>query len=242
MAVKPEKANISGEVEATLSGKQFRELSKNLKTMFKKNSKDLRSHLNEMKDQISDVSGLLQTELEKQNLEILTTLRSAGDSAKRSDNSSADLLSQVSSLRDYLAKQQNLVKRFQDGYDWTVLKNFCQRIIRCIDDVEKRMNSTDGVTADHSQDLETIYDQLVFALDGNGIEQFRPEIDTPYSGQEKIAEVVGKDPSEKGEPGHISQVVNPGYFYYIDDEHQKLIRPAKVRLYMKQTEGSDNIE
>lgn len=225
------KTDEQGKVEVTLSRKQFRKLSKGLRNL-----------MNEVKDQITDIDGLLQTELEKQNLEILTTLRSAGDFAKRSDNSSADLLSQVSSLRDYLAKQQNFVRRLQDGYDWTVLKNFCNRIIRCIDDVEKRMNSADAITDAHRQDLEMIYDQLVFVLDGNGIEQFKPEIDTPYSGQEKTAEVVGKDPSEKGEPGHISQVVNPGYFYYINEEHQKLIRPARVRLYKIQQERSDNIE
>ena len=198
--------------------------------------------MSDTKGHIADIQGLLQTELEKQNLEILAALKSAGDFAKRSDNSVADLLSQVSSLRDYLAKQQNMVKRFQDGYDWTVLKNYCKRIIRCIDDVEKRMNSTKNTAEDHRLDLEMIYDQLVFALDGSGIEQFRPEVDTPYAGQEKIAEVIGKDSSEKGKPGHISQVVNPGYLYYISDEHQKLIRPAKVRLYEKHVEGSDDIE
>ncbi len=242
MAGKSEKAEKSGKAGVMLSAKQFKKLSKNLEIMFKKNSKDLRNLINDTKGQIADINGLLQTGLEKQNLEILTVLRSAGDCAKRSDNSAADLLSQVSSLRDYLAKQQNMVKRLQDGYDWTVLKNFCQRIIRCIDDVEKRINSSKEATDAHRQDLEMIYDQLVFALDGSGIEQFKPEVDTPYSGQEKIAEVVGKDSCEKGVSGHISQVVNPGYQYYISDEHQKLIRPAKVRLYEKQSEGSDDID
>lgn len=242
MTSKSEKADKPGKVEAKLSARQFKELSKNLKTMFKKNSDDQRNLLNEAKYQIAELSGLLQTEIEKQNLEILAGLRSAGDCAKRSDNSAADLLSQVSSLRDYLAKQQSLVKRLQDGYDWSVLKNFSQRIIRCIDDVEKRMNSAEDASDDHRQDLEMIYDQLVFALDGSGIEQFKPEIDTPYSGQEKIAEVVGKDPLENGIPGHISQVLNPGYLFYISDEHQKLIRPARVKLYEKQSEGSDKVE
>ncbi|NOQ23611.1 MAG: nucleotide exchange factor GrpE [Candidatus Aegiribacteria sp.] len=242
MAGKSGKTGKSGKVEAALSAKQFKELSKNLQNMFKKNTKDLRNLMNDTKSQIADIHELLQTELEKQKLDILAALRSAGDCAKRSDNSAADILSQVSSLRDYLAKQQNMVKRFQDGYDWTVLKNFCQRIIRCIDDIEKRTNSLKEATDAHRQDLEMIYDQLVFALDGSGIEQFKPEVDTPYSGQEKIAEVVGKDPCEKGVPGDISQVVNPGYLYYISDEHQKLIRPAKVKLYEKQSEGSDDIE
>jgi len=179
--------------------------------------------------------------VEKQRLETLATVRSAVDSVSRSDESMRETASQLSSLRDYVARQQNLVKRFQDGYDWTVIRNFCRRIIRCIDDVEKRLAS-DSLQEDHRNDLELVRDQLVFALDGNGVEQFRPRTDTPYTGQERMAEVVGKDPPDGGEPGHISAVVQPGYLYYISEELQKLVRPARVRLYQRKPEGSDEGE
>jgi len=236
------KAN-SGKSDIQLSGKQFKELSNQIEKLFRRSSDDLRDVLREVMIQMTDMAETLQTSLGNQTIETLAAIRSAGDSVKRSDITSADMLSQVSSLRDYLARQQNLVKRFQDGYDWTVLKNFCQRIIRTIDDIEKRMNSGDSMSDAHRQDLEMIYDQLVFTLDGSGIEQFRPEADIPYTGQEKIAEVVGKDTTEDdNKTGNISRVINPGYYYYVSEEHQKLIRPAKVRLYMKKPEGSDEVE
>ncbi len=231
----------SGKPDMKLSARQFKELKKQIEKLFGRSSDDLRDVLREVMAQMTDMGKTLQTSLGNQTIETLAAIRSAGDSVKRSDTTSADMLSQVSSLRDYLARQQNLVKRFQDGYDWTILKNFCNRIIRIIDDIEKRMNS--DVSDAHRQDLEVIYDQLVYTLDGSGIEQFRPETDIPYAGREKIAEVVGKDTTEdENKAGNISRVINPGYYYYVSEEQQKLIRPAKVRLYIEKSEGSDEIE
>lgn len=243
MAEKTEKADKTGKGDAQLTGKQFKELSKQLETLFKRNSNDMHDLRKEVRKQISNISELVQAGLEKQSLETLSAFKSADDFARRSDGSTADLLSQVSSLRDYLSRQQNLVRKLQDGYDWTILRSFCLRIIRCIDDVEKRLKSTDDISDAHRQDLEMIHDELVFALDGSGVEQFQPEIDTPYSGQERFAEVTGKSSAgEGGKPGHISEIKCPGYYYYISEEQRKLIRPAKVKLYEKEPEGSDEVE
>lgn len=243
MAGKTEKAEKTGKGDALLTGKQFKELLKQLETHFRRNSNDLHDLLKEVKEHISDISEFVQAGLEKQSLETFSAFKSADDFARRSDGSTADLLSQVSSLRDYLSRQQNLVRKFQDGYDWTILRSFCLRIIRCIDDVEKRLKSTDDISDAHRQDLEMIHDELVFALDGSGVEQFQPEIDTPYSGQERFAEVTGKNSAgEGGKPGHISEIMCPGYYYYISEEQRKLIRPAKVKLYEKEPEGSDEVE
>jgi molecular chaperone GrpE (heat shock protein) len=242
MASKSEKTEKEGKVEARLSGRQFKDLSNQLEKLFKLSSADQREVLKDVIDQVKDFSESLSNTIENQSLNALSAIKAAEESLKRSDSTTADLLAQVSSLRDYVAKQQNLVKRYQDGYDWTVLKNFTQRIIRCIDDAEKRKNAT-SLSDAHRQDLEIICDQLVFALDGSGIEQFVPGTGISYAGQEKIAEVVGKDPLDHGgKPGYISQVISPGYYYYISDEQKKLIRPAKVRLFEKQPEGSDEVE
>jgi len=242
MASKSAKSEKPDKTEVKLTGKQFRELSKQIEKQYKRSCDNMREVLDDTITQVTDMSELLHTTLEKQSISTLSAVKAAENSIIRSDSTSADLLAQVSSLREYTAKQQNLVKRYQDGYDWTVLSNFAKRIIRCIDDIEKRM-SVDDLSDSHRQDLEIICDQFVFALDGSGIIQFRPETGTPYAGQEKIAEVVGKDPLDEGfEPGQISHVACAGYYYYMNDEQQKLIRPAKVRLYEKQAEGSDEVE
>ena len=70
-------------------------------------------------------------------------------------------------------------------------------------------------------------------MESSGIEQFEPEINSEYRGQEKIAEAVkektkNKDPELKGK---IEKIIRPGYQFYIDDENIRVVRPAQVRLF-----------
>lgn len=147
------------------------------------------------------------------------------------DNTLKDLTQQVSAIREYAANQQNRLERFQDGYDWNIIKTFCLRIIRCIDNIENRISQlSDNV---QMANFEEIRDELVFALESSGIEQFQPEINSEYRGQEKTVEAIkekkhNKDPEKKGK---IESVLKPGYQFYIDDENIKIVRPAQVRLY-----------
>ncbi|UCF15675.1 MAG: hypothetical protein JSW59_19955, partial [Phycisphaerales bacterium] len=64
-------------------------------------------------------------------------------------------------------------------------------------------------------------------------EQFEPETNSEYRGQEKYAEAV-KDKLDCDDPeqtGRIANVIRPGYQYFINDENVKIVRPAQVRLY-----------
>jgi molecular chaperone GrpE (heat shock protein) len=159
-------------------------------------------------------------------------LNNTGGHANLIDNTLKDLTQQVSAIREYAANQQNRLERFQDGYDWNILKTFCLRIIRCIDNIESRimqMSDSDILVTN----LEEVRDELVFALESSGIEQFEPEINSEYRGQEKTAEAIKEkkqceDPDKKGK---IESVLRPGYQFYIDDENIKIVRPAQVRLY-----------
>jgi hypothetical protein len=143
-----------------------------------------------------------------------------------------ELTQQVSAIREYAAHQQDRVKKLQDGYDWNIIRNFCLRVIRCIDNLENRMNRLS------EQDIETVHlkevrDELVFALESSGLEQFEPEINSDYHGQEKSAEAV-KDKEYSDDPnlsGKIAKVIRPGYRYVIDDENVKIVRTGRVKLF-----------
>ncbi len=148
------------------------------------------------------------------------------------DNTLKDLTQQVSAIREYAANQQNRLEKLQDGYDWTIIKTFCLRIIRCIDNIEKRIEQLTEEDAQVTH-LDEVKDELVFALESSGIEQFEPKVNTYYRGQEKIAEAIKEktlsdDPNKKGK---IEKVLKPGYQFYIDDNNVKIVRPAQVRIY-----------
>jgi molecular chaperone GrpE (heat shock protein) len=154
------------------------------------------------------------------------------DHSKPLNNTLRELSQQVSAIREYTAYQQNRLEKLQDGYDWNIIRTFCLRVIRCIDNLENRISqmSNEEVRATH---LEEVKDELVFALESSGIEQFRPESNSEYRGHEKFAEAVkDKQPCDAPEQaGKIANVIRPGYQYFINEENIKVVRPAQVRLY-----------
>ncbi len=155
-----------------------------------------------------------------------------GEKSKPIDNTLTDLTQQVSAIREYAANQQDRLEKLQDGYDWNIIRTFCLRVIRCVDNLETRIDQLNDDDMDVTH-LEEVRDELIFALESSGIEQYEPETDSEYRGQEKFAEAV-KDKQDCDDPeqaGKIANVIRPGYQYFINEENVKIVRPAQVRLY-----------
>ena len=143
-----------------------------------------------------------------------------------------ELTQQVSAIREYAACQQDRVEKLQDGYDWGIIRTFCLRVIRCIDNVENRLAERPDKDGSPTH-LEEIRDELIFALESSGVEQYWPEVNKEFRGQERLAEAVKqKEPAKKPEQaGKIARVIRPGYRYMVDDENFKVVRTAQVQLF-----------
>jgi molecular chaperone GrpE (heat shock protein) len=143
-----------------------------------------------------------------------------------------ELTQQVSAIREYAACQQGRVEKLQDGYDWGIIRSFGLRVIRCLDNLENRIG---GLSAEDEafRHLEEVRDELLFAMESSGIEQFRPELQSDYCGLEKQAETIReREPAPApDQAGKIAKVIRPGYRYMIDDENYKVVRTAQVKLF-----------
>jgi len=148
------------------------------------------------------------------------------------NNTLIELTQQVAAIREYASTQQDRVQKLQEGYDWNIIRNFCLRVIRCIDNVENRIRERAGKNGE-AVHLREIRDELLFAIESSGIEQFEPEINSDYRGQEKHIEAV-KERESCDDPdlaGKIAKIIRPGYQYFVDDKHVKIVRPAMVMLF-----------
>jgi len=148
------------------------------------------------------------------------------------NNTLAELTEQVSAIREYASWQQERVEKLQEGYDWNIIRTFCLRVIRCIDNVEAHIDRLSKQNIGTTE-LEETRDELIFALESSGIERFEPEVNSDYGGQEKMTEAV-KDKERNTNPklkGKIAKVVRPGYRYSIDEENVKVVRTAQVQLF-----------
>ncbi len=192
------------------------------------------SQESEKRERLEDLFKARTEELEKKMSRVK---QMAGKNVARqpSDHVEAsiqELTQQVSAIREYASNQQERVNKLQDGYDWNIIKNFCIRVIRCIDNLDSRMERLSKNKVDTS-DLEEVRDELVFALESTGVEQFEPELKSDYRGQEKNTEAVKEKTSckDKKMAGKIAKVIKVGYQYAIDEDNFKVVRAAQVKLY-----------
>lgn len=143
-----------------------------------------------------------------------------------------ELTQEVSAIREFAAQQQDRVRQLQDGYDWGIIKRFCIRVIRCIDNLDDRIKKLceEGLETEYMEDVR---DELVFSLESSGVEQFEPELGSDYRGQEKLAEAVRtREPADTPDlTGKIAEVVRPGYKYVVSDDDMKIVRSSRVKLY-----------
>lgn len=148
------------------------------------------------------------------------------------NNTLTELTQQVAAIREYANQQRDKVEKLQEGYDWNIIRNFCLRVIRCIDNVEGRIDRLSKQNI-NTKDLEEIRDELVFALESSGVEQFEPKINSDYRGQEKTSEAI-QDKVHTDNPklkGKIAKLIRSGYRYIIDEENFKVVRTAQVKLF-----------
>lgn len=144
-----------------------------------------------------------------------------------------ELTEEVSAIRQFASQQQDQMRKLQDGYDWSIIRRFCLRIIRSIDNIDDRVARLKEQGDEAADYLEDIRDELVFALEASGIEQFRPDLNIPFKGLEKYAEAVRERVFTEDENliGCIAEVARPGYQYLVNDEDVKIVRCAQVKLY-----------
>jgi len=195
--------------------------------------------LSEYNEQASKFEDMLRSQAENMDQQAVelkkvtqTVKQTALENSEPINSVLGELTQQISAIREYASNQQGRMEKLQDGYDWNIIKSFCLRIIRCIDNVEKRIEVLSKKDVDMTG-YEEIRDELIFALESNGLEQFVPEIKSDYHEQEKYIETVkGKERTDSPElEGKIAKVLRGGYRCIIDDENIKVVRTARVKLF-----------
>lgn len=146
--------------------------------------------------------------------------------------SSTKMAKMLEGIRDYLADGKAHQVRLQEGYDYAVLKNFCKQIIRCIHRAEQADKETLKET------LDGIRTDLLDLLERNGVERFEPAKGQAFSKLRKVARVLPQKETTQDDAlvGTVAEVVSPGYLYTYNDDKQRLILPAEVKIYEKPKE------
>lgn len=169
--------------------------------------------------------------LEKSCVKLQGTAQSVRQDVASMNATLTDTNQQLAAIRQYAAEQQSQVRRLQEGYDLTVIKNLCRGVIRCIDFMDSCRAKEDASEAIRS-DLASATDDLLFALQSAGVDEYTVEVGSEYRRQEDRAEISGHEVTDNpASAGKVAKIHGRGFRYEVDAETARIIRPVKVIVY-----------
>ncbi len=150
------------------------------------------------------------------------------------EQSSATTMELVDNVREYVSKQANETRRWQEGYDWRILKNYLLRVISTIDEVEDKMAFYRSETKpeDFLNDFDFLREALEIHLEEEGLMSYTPSLGAePDVSKEEVKASITVE-TEDQEAGSIAEIIRKGYEIDLGAE-TKVVRKAQVSVYKK---------
>lgn len=138
----------------------------------------------------------------------------------------------LGNLRDFSAKKEADVRRWQEGYDWRILKNFVSGLTFVLQEMQEKVEELEGAGDAHAETLKYFRDYLLEELSNNGVERFGDEfVGEPRPSSSAIAQFFPKDTGDAALDGKVSRVLTYGYRYDDGSENGKVIKNAQLEFF-----------
>lgn len=167
-------------------------------------------------------------------------LRENGERSSHSQRASEQGLQSIgaaiNAIRDYTIEKNAELRRYKDGYDYTLLRNFSIRMIQAIEEIEEQLEMAvkEGCEAELQTKLRHACEGVIMALDSQGIERFEPEIGAELDLNSGKMEPIGKQITDlDANHNKICKVVRAGYRLFQESGEHKIIQPAHVVIMYK---------
>lgn len=201
--------------------KARKSLNRNVKTSRVDNDKRLLVLGDSLSNSITSISQLLDASQK--------TLSNRLGQVEQSSQTTAEM---VNDVREYVAKQADETRRWQEGYDWRILKNYLLRVISTMDDIERKLKfyRKSGRGDDFIKDFDFLRETLEIHLEEEGLIVFAPHVgvEPDVSLVEIKASVTISGEGQLA--GTVAEVICKGYEMDVGVE-TKVVRKAQISVY-----------
>ena len=144
---------------------------------------------------------------------------------------------QLSDIRKFSDEKNELVKKYQEFYDLSILKSFVFEIISAIDNIEDSLKkiTNDNIDPASIDAVSFAKDQLVNLLENENIIQVSPDLSLKYNDEKqpiRMKALKSIPTDNENMIGDIQEVLHSGYSGIIGKDEVKLIREAYVSIYI----------
>ena len=180
---------------------------------------------------IIDTNNKYQAEVIKQNKLISSDLNKILSDV---NSQIIKLSEQVQSFRSLAEERGDEIKRYKDGYNFSISKSFMLGIIENINYIDKNLEIEEIKNSDLSRFLEASKDKLELLLLSQGVEKYSPEINKPITEIDGCKAVDTILTNDNEIVNQIHSVVKEGLKLQITNTEMKIISEAEVIVYKKE--------
>ncbi|MGZ0656408.1 nucleotide exchange factor GrpE [Coraliomargarita sp. W4R72] len=150
------------------------------------------------------------------------------------EQSSKDTMELVDNVREFVASKAEETRRWQEGYDWRILKNYLIRLISTLDDIETKLDvyRKEEKPQEFLQDFDFLRETLEIHLEEEGLLSFAPlvgaDVDPIRVDIKGSVECTAEDQAD----GTVAEIVKKGYEIELG-AGVKTVRRAQVTVYKK---------
>ena len=136
----------------------------------------------------------------------------------------------LSTMKEFVAEQKQEIRKFHEGYDWTVINNVSVGLINVIDTIDEQMEQAKD--QDEKERLQDIRNAVLVLLESHDIKESAPKVGSEYKEQKdsacKVVMVESKEPKMRGK---VARVLRPSFIYRISKDQKRVIREAEIEVY-----------
>ena len=133
---------------------------------------------------------------------------------------------ELEAVKNIALEKEEKIRRYEEGYDQKIIKNFRNDILRILDFADSKMEEdSSGAVGEIHEDLEILIETM-------GLEKINLEVGHTYDGNKKVAKVkstIITDDSKKDMM--VEKVLKNGYFIQTTEDNIKMVRPTEIILY-----------
>ena len=146
----------------------------------------------------------------------------------------------LGALRDQASNADRQLRRYQEGYHWTINKSLILGILRTLDEIDDRLEverAAGNLSAPEA--LDFIKDHLEILLSNEGVSAVEPPVGADYAQYRKTATAVPVPTEDRHQNNLIASVIRPGFICETGAEPPPLIRPAEVGVFQHQAQQNE---
>ena len=221
------------EIRTSLEG-ECRDIRSSLDKARKALNRDVKTSRLDNDMRLTEFEDTVSSSITKISLLLDASQKAAASRLGEIEQSSKTTQELVDNVREFVATKSDETRRWQEGYDWRILKSYLLRVISTLDDIETKLSiyRKEDKPEELIKDFDFLRETLEIHLEEEGLLSFAPDVGSNVDPMRDEIKGAIESTREDQQVETVAEVLRKGYEIDLGAE-VKIVCKAQVTVFKK---------